>query len=167
MSEEDYKKMREPYIPTRVEVIFVLESPPRSGKYFYNPDGTVTEPLFMAMMTCVLGYDKDAVPVKSEGLREFAAQGYLLVDATYSPVNKLKKKKRDEVIRKNSSRLMNELRKFSRSKNTRIILVKANVCRILEPLLKKQFNVANEGVVIPFPAYGHQKDFCRKIKKLL
>jgi hypothetical protein len=40
----------------------VLESPPKSGKYFYSPEGLVSEPLFSAMMKGVLEI-KPVVPL--------------------------------------------------------------------------------------------------------
>src|SRR6266571_9219325 len=42
----NYLQFRNRHIPTRTKIIFVLESPPASGRYFYNPDGPVSEPLF-------------------------------------------------------------------------------------------------------------------------
>jgi hypothetical protein len=50
----EYLRMRERYLPEHPKIIFVLESPPKSGKYFYNPEGLISEPLFSAMMKGVL-----------------------------------------------------------------------------------------------------------------
>jgi hypothetical protein len=54
---------------------------PKSGLYFYKPEGLLSEPLFSAMMKDVLEIKPRT---KDEGLREFAARGFLLIDATYS-----------------------------------------------------------------------------------
>jgi hypothetical protein len=67
-----------------VKLLIVAKSPPASGLYFYNPAGRVTEPLFAALMeqlgiTCA---------TKEEGLRSFQQSGWLLVDATYTPIDK-------------------------------------------------------------------------------
>ena len=35
--------LRARYRPPRIKVVFVLESPPISGNYFYNPTGRVTK----------------------------------------------------------------------------------------------------------------------------
>jgi hypothetical protein len=75
----EYLRFRERYLPEQPKIIFVLESPPKSGKYFYNPDGLVSEPLFSAMMKDVL---ETKASSKDEGLRRFATNGYLLLDAT-------------------------------------------------------------------------------------
>lgn len=64
----EYRHFRERHLPGHPNIIFVLESPPKSGKYFYKPDGLVSEPLFSAMMKDVLEMKPST---KDEGLREF------------------------------------------------------------------------------------------------
>lgn len=75
----EYLKFRNRYIPEKVKTIFVLESPPVSGRYFYNPEGSMSEPLFSAMMKDVLGISPAS---KEEGRTQFAAKGCLMIDAT-------------------------------------------------------------------------------------
>jgi hypothetical protein len=49
-----------------------------------------------------------------------------------------------------------------------MILVKANICKLLQQkLLLDGFNVINDGLIVPFPAFGHQNKFCERIKLLL
>ncbi len=75
LTRAEYHRYRDRYLPENRKTVFVLESPPVSGKYFYDPDGVVTEPLFRAMMKDVLDTDPKT---KEEGLGEFAARGFLL-----------------------------------------------------------------------------------------
>ena len=161
-----YLRLRKVYLPTKkIRTIFILESPPASGKYFYNPKGRITEPLFSAMMKCVLRINP---ATKLEGLIVFQKAGYVLVDTTYTPVNHLTKSNRNKIICNDYHNLVSGLKKLSKKTRPRIILVKANVCRLLESrLLNDGFNVVNKGVVIPFPSSGQQSEFCRKIKKLV
>ena len=77
----EYLSLRREFEPTTVTLVIVAESPPASGKYFYNPDGEVSEPLFNALMK-QLGIQPKT---KFEGLREFQKRGWVLVDATYEP----------------------------------------------------------------------------------
>jgi hypothetical protein len=80
-----YLSLRRCYEPKNISLVVIAESPPASGVYFYNPAGAVTEPLFAAL-TRQLGLS----PVtKKDGLREFQRRGWVLVDATYEPVNQL------------------------------------------------------------------------------
>jgi hypothetical protein len=67
---------------------------PASGLYLYNPAGAASEPLFRALMQQL-----PFSPVNKEsGLREFKRRGWILVDATYEPVNELSPSKRDRAI---------------------------------------------------------------------
>jgi len=88
----------------------------------------VSEPLFRAMMKDVLEIDPKT---KDEGLREFAARGFLLVDATYTPVNHahLSKRDRNRRILDDYAVLVDDLRDHTEP-STRLILVKANVCEL-------------------------------------
>lgn len=161
----NYKRLRNKYLPEKLRVIFILESPPASGKFFYNSTGRKSEPLFSAMMRLL-----DIKPSEKEkGLKEFARRGYFMVDTTYTPVNRRKGKKRDQVILDSVKSLQKDLRRIlEKKKCVKIILIKAHICKILEPiLLQAGFNVVNKGVIIPFPAFGHQREFHRRIKRLL
>ncbi len=165
-----YINLRNRFFPKDLKAIFVLESPPASGRYFYNPDGRTGEPLFSAMMRSVLGLDPHSA-AKAEGLRKFQEAGYLVVDAAYIPVNKMDDKERDRVILENLGNLVEDLREQMRKAgkdSAPVILVKANICRLLESrLLERGFRVANQGSVIPFPSNGQQKVFERKIQELI
>ena len=44
----EYLSLRRRYKPKTIKLIIVAESPPTSGKYFYDPEGRITEPLFAA-----------------------------------------------------------------------------------------------------------------------
>lgn len=163
---KSYLEYRNKYQPEDIRTIFVLESPPKSGKYFYNNEGDISEPLFKAMMKLIGFEPRD----KESGLREFKKRGLIIVDAVYSPINypENKQKWRDEKILEWYSMLVKDLKYLVGEKNTPLILVKANVCRLLEDKLKKDgFSVLNNGVVIPFPSTGQQNKFTEKIAGVL
>jgi hypothetical protein len=139
---KSYIEYRNKYKPEDVRAIFVLESPPKSGKYFYNNEGDISEPLFKAMMKLIGFEPKD----KELGLQEFKKQGFIIVDAVYSPINypENKQKWRDDKILEWYPMLVKDLKHLVGDKSTPLILVKANICRLLEPKLKKDgFNVLN------------------------
>jgi hypothetical protein len=159
-----YQKLRTRYQPTHVTLIFLLESPPASGKYFYDPTGKTTEPLFAGLMRLI-----DENPgTKEEGLAAFAEKGLFLMDATYQPVNHIKSdKERNQAILDALPELIKDLNRTLPDHRTPIVLVKANICRLLEaPLKKEGFNVLNDGRVIPFPSSGQQAKFHRTIQRL-
>jgi hypothetical protein len=159
-----YLRLRSRYLPSKLNLIFILESPPVSGKYFYDKTGKITEPLFSAFMK-FLNYSPSD---KTDGLERFKNEGYLLVDATYKEVNKLRGKIRDYTILSDYNRLIEDLENMCPEKNVAIILVKANICRMFdERLTERGFNVLNRGIVIPFPSHGQQKRFHSEISKVL
>jgi len=148
--------MRKEYIPDSIRLIFILESPPVSGKFFYDESGDLTEPLFSAMMRLL----ELSPSTKKEGLRRFAKFGYFIVDSIYKPVNHLSKRERDGAILSNLSNLINDLLTFGSRDTLLLFLVKSNICKLLEgPLLEEGFKIVNYQKCAPFPSNGHQNCF--------
>jgi hypothetical protein len=105
---------------------------------------------------------------KEGGLRAFQRIGWLLVDATYEPVNALKGVSRDRVIARDYALLRNDLACITPDRSIPLVLVKANVCRLLAPLLAGDgFNVINRGRTVYFPSTGRQKDFDQQFRLVL
>ncbi len=161
-----YKVLRNNYMPKNLRIILVLESPPHNGKYFYKPDGKVSEILFRSLMSVLLNIKPET---KSEGLKEFSKAGYLLVDPIYEPVDNISDKEANKLIMKNYPNFVYDLREIiGNKKNVKIILIKKNICELLEqPLLKEGFNVINNGEMIPFPLHYHTNTFSEKMKRII
>jgi hypothetical protein len=159
-----YLKLRTRYQPAHLDLVFLLESPPASGKYFYDPESKTTEPVFAGLMRLI----REDPPTKHEGLTAFQARGLLLVDATYQPVNHINsRRERNQAILDALPELIEDLNRTLPDRRTPIVLVKANICRLIEkPLKNDGFNVSNDGTVIPFPSSGQQANFHRAIQKL-
>ena len=163
MDKKHYIKLRNKYLPSDLRVIFVAESPPVSGKYFYNEDGSLGEPLFRAMMNLL----NIKPATKKEGLKAFRQTGHLLVDATYTPVNRIQGKRRELAILSDYNNLTHDLKNLCENKNPDVILIKANICRLLERKMRSDgFNVKNGSVIVPFPSSGQQKNFLQEMNKI-
>jgi hypothetical protein len=149
LARDRYISLRKRYQPHAPKLVIVTESPPVSGLYFYDATRTTNDPLFAAMMR-QLAFR----PVtKDEGLRELQQRGWVLVDATYEPVDVLSASHRDEVIGRDYRLLCDDLAALMADRSVPVVLIKANVCRILEPKLAKDgFRVLNRGRVIHFPS---------------
>lgn len=156
-----YLALRNLYHPDDLRCIFVFESPPCSGLYFYDATGKTGEPLFTAMMK-VLKFEASN---KQEGLVRFQQSGFLLVDATYSQVDKgYTGKRRDAKILSDFPLLLDDLAHVNPDKQIPLILVKANICKLLESKLTGHgFRVLNDGIKIPYPSSGQQKVFHEKV----
>jgi hypothetical protein len=101
----EYLDLRQRYEPENIRLIIIAESPPASGKYFYDPAGSPSEPLFAALMKQLR-----VTPLTKEGgLREFQRRGWVLVDATYEPVNKAHHSSRGRVIERDYPLLRDDL----------------------------------------------------------
>ena len=166
----DYLSLRREFEPATVTLVIVAKSPPTGGKYFYDPDGKASEPLFNALMKQLM--KRFGVPkpkTKSEGLSEFQKRGWVLIDATYEPVNALNKRDRDMVIERDYLELCGDLKRLlaTRWSEVPLVLIKANVCKLLEPKLKRDgFNVLNKGRCVYFPASGQQLIFDRQFGEI-
>ena len=162
----EYFHLRRRFEPTSVALVIVAKSPPISGKYFYDPDGKVSEPLFSALMK-QLSIEPET---KFRGLTEFQRQGWALVDATYDPVNAHDKRGRDLVIDRGYPELCSDLTRLlaTRWSKVPLVLIKANVCKLLDPRLEKDgFNVLNKGRIVYFPSSGRQRDFDRQFREIV
>lgn len=163
MDKEYYLKLRNKYLPENLRIIFILESPPASGKYFYDETGSTTEPLFNEMLKAFHYKPVD----KKDGLEFFKSQGFFLIDSTYKPVDKMKGKERGATILSDFDILVDDLEIINGNKSP-LVLVKTNICLLLEDKLKsKGFNILNKGIVVPFPSSGQQKRFHVEISKVL
>jgi hypothetical protein len=161
----EYRKLRQRYKPKSISLVIIAESPPSNGKYFYDRNGLPSEPLFAAMMK-QLGVDPRCP--KEDGLREFQRKGWFLVDATYKPVDKLSDSSADRVIKRRYQSLRNDLATLIPDRSTPLVLIKVNVCHILEPRLTEDgFSVLNGGRAVYFPSNGRQPDFHRQFGAIL
>ncbi|HSX31134.1 MAG TPA: hypothetical protein VLE99_04415 [Candidatus Saccharimonadales bacterium] len=106
---------------------------------------------------------------KDEGLRELAEQGYLLVNPTYTPVNKLPDKEADKLILENYKNFRTDLDLLIKNdEKVPIVLVKSNILRLLErPMVTDGYNVINQGLLVPFPLHYHATAFQDRLKTLL
>jgi hypothetical protein len=129
--------------------------------------GRVSELLFTALMKQV---GIETPNTKFEGLSEFQKRGWALVDATYEQLNKHDKRGRDLVIDRDYPVLCGDLKRLlaTRWSEVPLVLIKANVCRLLGARLEKDgFNVLNKGRGVYFPGFGRQLDFDRQFREIV
>jgi len=148
-----------------MRLVIVAESPPVSGLYFYDAKGKSTEPLFSALMK-QLAFSPG---FKEDGLKEFQRRGWILVDATYEPVNTpgISNRDRDDIIQRDYPLLRADLEGLLSDRSTPLILIKANIYRLLKNrLIEDTFNVLNDRS-LPFPSTGHQTEFYNEFAAIL
>jgi hypothetical protein len=161
-----YADLRRAYRPEHPELIIVAESPPASGKYFYDPTGKKSEALFAALMEHV----HPDCSSKEEGLRAFQREGWILLDATYEPVNQIKeKRKREAIITRDYPLLCAHLDDLTPDRSVPVIVMVRSVYRLIhDKLLRDGFNVVNGPVCPPFPGRPQwQREFREQFGTLI
>jgi len=162
---EFYKELRNRYLPKQLKVIFILESPPTNGGYFYDESGKPSELLFRSMISALLNIKPST---KKEGLQKFADAGFIIINPIYIPVDKLPDKEADNLILKNYPNFIDDLNQIVRGKKIDLILIKKNICALLENRLANDgFNVLNHGLSLPFPMHYYFEDFRKKLNSLI
>ena len=84
------EKTRRAYRPRKVEMLFVGESPPASGRFFYNRDSG----LYRAMRDVFQAADRTVT--EENFLKRFQKSGCYLIDLCGQPVDKVGAKQRRE-----------------------------------------------------------------------
>lgn len=153
-----YHALRQPFVPDEVKLLLLFESPPASGRYFYDPEGRMTEPLYGAIMN-LFGWTPET---KAQGLALMRESGCLLLDATYQHVNGMPKRQRRDIMRTEYPLLRERL------PDAPILIGMVGVLdAVKELLLKDGYEVLNGDLRIPFPANGQQRKFYEMAREAL
>ncbi len=165
-----YRAAREEYKPERVRVLFIAESPPASGGFFYFPETVGKDHLFRETMKGLglwpvgrrmgKGLDKTGL------LRQFQSRGFFLVDTSLVPVDRLSRRRRREMVAGSVSRLAEEARRLDPE---HILIVKVSIYRQVRDTLD-QAGLADRVLnrePLPFPSHGNQKKFRMELARLL
>jgi hypothetical protein len=149
----DLEKLRHSYRPHRITTLFVGESPPHGGTFFYKGDSL----LHHKMKECFGGDIANF-------LFEFKAKGFFLDDLVLYPINQMKDKDRDEHRRKGVSSLAR------RKADYRPVAVVALMCAI-ERMVVDAMRQARLSLVpfyvVPFPRPEHQHRFKAKMAEII
>ncbi len=164
------ERLRYSYLPRKVRLLFIAESPPASGGFFYNSKTIGRDYLFAETMRG-LGLWPDHKTMRKDFdkrrlLKQFQSMGCFLIDSSHSPVDKLRSLERNTRVLREIPRL---LRKIEKLKPGRIVIVKKNVFMLVRPELEKRHlatRVLNKKF-LPFPSHGHQPEYRKRLRRLL
>src|SRR5438552_17847745 len=91
----DYRDARERYRPSKIDVLWVAESPPVGGGYFYFETTSSHNHLFRDTMKALYWWPETetmhAGTNKIPYLKKFHNHGYFLIDSSEKPLNDIKK----------------------------------------------------------------------------
>ena len=167
---EDYAQAREKYQPHKIKILFVAESPPSSGGYFYFSETIGKDHLFRETMKAL-----DLWPVsrplrrgvdKRPLLERFRSNGFFLIDTCELPVDKLSTTERMTAVRRGAVGLASRVRRLNPA---HIILVKNTVFRPVCQALEREGlgrRILNK-TSLPFPSHGNQKKFRNNLRQMI
>jgi hypothetical protein len=103
------ERLQRLYRPTRVQILFVGEAPPASGRFFYRADSGLYRAIREAFITAFPELKDD------DFLNSFRSLGCYLVDLCPEPVDRLGRKARRNACVKGETRLSRTLQRFGPS----------------------------------------------------
>jgi hypothetical protein len=147
----DLEGLRKRFRPDRITTLFVGESAPASGKFFYSGNSG----LFREMQKAFGG--------RSTFLEDFKRRGFYLDDLVLTPVNKLKSKERSALRWRSAAKLADRLKDY---KPGAIVIA----MYAIEPMVREAMRIAGvpyEPYCIPHPAFGNSNRFRTAISEII
>lgn len=169
------------YRPNNIKVLFIAESPPvplPNGKkaFFYFEECPSNEMFFATIIKAVFGIDyRKGMFDKTELLTRFMDEGYWLIDAVQTPINRQESETvsnpdRENLIRGAADDLKARIENLKSeglfNDDSGIILIKKTVFNVLSPILKDKYWVLNKETV-EFPRYHGDCNTIEGIKTAL
>jgi hypothetical protein len=145
------EELRKSFRPVRITTLFVGESAPYSGRFFYNRDSS----LFHAM--------KDAFGGQGTFLDDFKKKGFYLDDLVLIPVNKMSGKARLTHRWESASKLAERLKDY---RPEAIVIVMRAIRPMVETAMRMA-GIAYEPYCTPHPAFGNWNRFRTEMSKII
>jgi hypothetical protein len=145
------EELRNRFRPDRITTLFVGESAPAGGTFFYNNNSS----LFRAM--------KKAFGGGTAFLDDFKRNGFYLDDLVQTPINKLASKERSARRWGSVSEFTNRLQEY---KPEAVVIV----MRAIRPMVLKAMPMAGlsyEPYCTPHPAFGNSGRFHMEMTQLI
>lgn len=167
---DKYTLARNRYKPLKIAVLFIAESPPSSGGYFYSEKTIGKDHLFRETMKALefwpsgrpmrKGWDKRSM------LNEFCSLGFFLIDICEFPVDKLRPRERRISTLRGALTLQGRVEALCPD---RILIVKKTV---FKPATQALSETGFAGRVLnaeplPFPSHGNQKKYRTMLRRLV
>jgi hypothetical protein len=152
---DEYELLRESFRPSEGKVLFVGESRPAEGAFFYRDDSRLAKYTAEAM-----GFGGES---RSRFLQEFRSAGCFLVDLCTAPVNQLPRRERLAARHNAEQSLAARLKGI----NPRAIIIvmkgiAASVDRVMSAV-----TLDIPRFVLPFPAQGHQREYVSELQNVI
>jgi hypothetical protein len=147
----NFEELRKSFRPDRITTLFVGESAPDSGRFFYNSDSS----LFHAM--------KKAFGGQATFLEDFKRNGFYLDDLVLMPVNKMANKERSRLRQISIPEFAGRLNDY----RPKAIVI---VMRAIKPMVLEAMRMAGfsyEPYCTPHPAFGNWNRFHASMSEII
>ncbi len=151
----DIERLRECYKPDTVRVLFVGESPPAGGTFFYLGNSNLYHHTATA-----LGLDECA----KESLHTFQEAGGYLIDLCPDPLDGLERPARREKRRQAEVGLSERLKAFT--PEAIVIVMKGIEDNVRRAIKAAGLSETLPVFVVSFPANGRQSDYIRELREV-
>ncbi len=153
------ENIRQQYMPDYIKTLFVGESAPASGDFFYlgnNHFCTYTRQAFERAHNIKFISDKAF-------LDYFKSQGYFLDDLSHEPVNHLKNNHRNQELKNSVFSLAMRIQMYQPD-------VIISCLKKIEPYVQEAIEISNiqcRFYALPFPGNGHQNKYIEGLIRIL
>lgn len=159
MNTDPYEVIRESFRPNRIRVLFVGESRPNNGTFFYNGDS------HLARYTCEAFSPQDGPMLDMPSfLEQFRALGCYLIDLCPQPVNGMSDPERKCAWLTGEPALAAAI---CTAQPLAIVVVKKSIAKSVARASDSASSVPIPKYVLPFPTYGHQPTYVADLRKLI
>lgn len=153
------EELRACYRPAVVRALFVGESPPVGGVFFYCGNSN------LARYTCEALLGRPCTRDELNGLpANFSQRGFYLVDLCLEPVNGLSKSERRLARAAGVDQLANVMREVNPA--SIIVVMKGIESSIHKAVARAELSHLPFHV-LPFPSHGHQRRYVQQLSELL
>jgi hypothetical protein len=143
----DLEQIRRRFRPKPIRTLFVCESPPHQGTFFYKKDSL----LYRKMKECFSDM--------ADFLEEFKTKGFFLDDLVLYPINQMDNKQRNEHRRKGISLLA---RRIADYQPAAVVVLMCGIEPMVVDAMREVGLSDAPHYTTPFPRPEHQKRFKEK-----
>jgi hypothetical protein len=164
-----YEELRDRYRPARLRYLLIGESPPDPGegarRFFYSPPLSIDN-LYRAVAESVYGTESDVdLRDKPSVLRRLQEDGFWLIDAVDSPVNKLEGPARRKAVKAAVPRLVE--RCLELAPECGVIVCHGKVFALAAPALREAGVTLLHDEPLPFPLGNWRARFVAGFREAL
>jgi hypothetical protein len=160
MSDEQYEKARARYKPEKVRVLFVGESRPNGGTFFYHGNSNLARYTQEAFERAVGLHYKDP----ADFLEDFRRRSFYLDDLCESPVNRVSRRARESIRKSYEGSLALRIKEHSPE---RIVCVMRGILPNVQRA-SLATGISMEHICsLRFPAMGHQRAYVDQLVGIL